>query len=146
MPINSIPREPIRVYSYTPFDVRVSMDLVDGFLGLQKFGRNADISLAAIEDVWSVGGDYVYPPGAETLDVVSSDDEDQPSGTGCGQIEIFGLDADYNPISELVTLDGDQPVTTDAAFLRAHRAICRTPGSTSTTDENAGTITVDQST
>lgn len=134
-----------RIYSYVPFDVRVSLGLVPGFEGLQKFGRNESISAAAAEDVWSVGGSYVFPSGAETLSVVSDDDEDQPTGDGCGTIELFGLDADYNAITELVTLDGDQAVVTDAKFLRCFRAICRTPGSGSLLDRNLGVITATQS-
>jgi hypothetical protein len=120
------------------------MDLVPGFDGLQKFGRNTAISLAADEDVWTVGGLYVFPPGAERLSLVSSDDEDQPGGDGCGSVEVQGLGDGYIPITETVDLDGDQVVLTDAAFLRAPRGICRTPGSGSTTDRNLGTITVTQ--
>ncbi len=138
-------REPIRVFSFVPFSVRVSMGIVDGFEAFQKFGRNPNVSAAADEDVWSVGGTYVFPSGAETLDVVSDSDEDQPTGDGCGTVEIFGLDADYNEITEVVTLGGLAPATTTKSFLRASRAICRTPGDGSLLDVNLGTLLMTQS-
>jgi hypothetical protein len=134
-----------RIFRYVPFDVRVSMGLVPGFEGLQKFGRNEAISAATPEDVWSVGGTYVFPTGAETLSLVSTSDEDQPSGDGAGVVEVIGLADDYAAQTELVELDGDQPVLTTKEFLRGHRGICRVPGSGSLLDRNLGVITATQS-
>ncbi len=134
-----------RIYSYVPFDVRVSLGLVPGFEGLQKFGRNESISSAVDEDVWSVGGTYVFPTAAETLSLVSTSDEDLPGGDGAGIVEVFGLADNYAAQTELVELEGTTPVLTTKLFLRGDRAICRTPGSTSTLDRNLGIITATQS-
>jgi hypothetical protein len=122
------------------------MGLVPGFEALLKFGRNSDVSAAADEDIWEGGGDYVWPTTAERLSLVSTSDQDAAGGTGCATVEVFGLDVNYDEISEVVALDGTTPVLTTLEYLRAPRGICRSPGSTSTTDENAGIITATQET
>lgn len=142
----AIPGPVQRIYRWTPFLERVAMILAGGMTPLQKFGRNSDISAAADEDIWEGGGDYVFPSAAETLSVESTSDQDLAGGTGCATVEIFGLDANYLEISELVILTGSEPVITTKFFLRAHRATCRTPGATSITDMNAGIITATQTT
>ncbi len=133
-----------RVYRWTPFLIRAGMGLAPGFDLLQKFGRNPSIEMAQPEDVWQGGLDYPFSAAAETLSVVSTSDEDAAGGSGCATVEIFGLDGDYQPITQLVALTGTTPVITPQAFLRAPRAICMAPGSTSVLDRNAGVITATQ--
>ena len=71
----------------------------------------------------------------------AGNDEDGGAGgdTGALTIEIFGLDANYNPISEVVILDGLTFVTTTKSYLRIFRGIIRSAGSTGW---NIGIITV----
>ena len=133
-----------RVYRWTPFLIRAGMGLAPGFDLLQKFGRNPSIEMAVPEDVWQGGLDYPFSAAAETLSVASTSDQDAAGGTGCATLEIFGLDDDYAPISEVVALTGTTPVISTKLFLRAPRGICLVPGSTSILDRNVGTLTATQ--
>jgi len=130
-----------------PFDLQVSLGLVQGYELKEKFGRNPDIDTDTDpEDVWNGGGAYTGQPdgaAAETLEVFSSDANDTSAGTGARTYEITGLDGNYNELVETVTLNGTTPVTTSGSFVRAPRGRVATAGSGGT---NAGTITVRMST
>jgi hypothetical protein len=70
------------------------------------------------ETIWDVGGIYAYPSSAAKMTATSTDganDEDV-------QVTIQGLDADYNPLSETVALDGTGVGETNGFFLRVSRA------------------------
>lgn len=110
---------------------------------VRKFGRNSDIDTGATETIWANGGTYTFPAAAQTLDVVSSSGNDTSAGTGARTIELFGLDGSYDEVSETVTLNGTSAVTTSNTYLRFNRGIVRTAGSGG---QNAGTITIDQTT
>jgi hypothetical protein len=102
-----------------------------------KFGFNPDID-DALETVWEQGGLYAYPLAAIQMTLSSSSDDDTGNeGDGARTVEIFGLDADYNEISEVIYLDGQTPVTTVNSYLRANRMIVRSAGDL---EENAGVI------
>ncbi|MCK5342167.1 MAG: hypothetical protein KAR20_02120, partial [Candidatus Heimdallarchaeota archaeon] len=68
--------------------------------------------------VWSGPGIYVYPTAAIQMTVSSSDVDDTAAGAGMRKVLIGGLDADYNQISEIVTLNGQTPVTTVNSYFR----------------------------
>lgn len=91
------------------------------------------------QTVWVVGGLYVYPNTANTLTVVSSSTSDTSNGTGARTLIIDGLDANYDAISEIITMNGTTNVVTTKSYLRLHRASVITAGSTET---NVGSITV----
>jgi len=102
---------------------------------LNIFGFNRSIG-TTYETVFNDGGGlYQYPPSAVQMDVVSSDVSDT------GQVKISGLDADYNRISEVVTLNGTTTVTTTQSFLRINgAALVATPNLTgNVTISNGGT-------
>lgn len=102
-----------------------------------QFGENLDIS--GTEDVWPNGATYPFPAAAGTLSVVSASAEDDTGGTGATQIKIYGLDANYDEINEVVTLDGTTPVVTTASFLRVNRM--HIVGTVGTALTNLGDIT-----
>ena len=83
---------------------------------LNIFGFNRDVG-TAYETIWDDGGNYVYPSSAVAMDVVSS------SASDTMQVLINGLDANYEAISETVTLTGTSAVTTSAAFFRINGAV-----------------------
>ncbi len=103
---------------------------------LHKFGRNISIDSAIPEDVWDVGGTYVFPTAAETIAIVSTDvdDDGDPADTGARTFMIEGLDTNYLEITEAVTLNGTTPVNTTLLFLRVNRAYVLTAGSTQTNE------------
>ncbi len=85
------------------------------------FGRNPNISPGdGFEPVWSGGGAYTgfNATAAELVSIVSDSAADAAAGTGARTIVFEGLDAGYNPISEIVTLDGLTPVDTVNEYLR----------------------------
>jgi hypothetical protein len=103
-------------------------------------GINADIDQTA-EDLWSVGGLATFPAAAAATNVISSsaDDDGDPAGTGAQTVRVHGLDADYNKITEDVTLNGTTGVTLVNEFLRVNLIEVLTAGSGLV---NAGTISV----
>jgi hypothetical protein len=80
------------------------------------FGFNRSIG-TSFETVWNDGGNYVYPTSALTMSVVST------SAADTMDVLISGLDINYNPISETVTLTGTSAVTTSIGFFRINSAI-----------------------
>jgi hypothetical protein len=79
------------------------------------YGHNPDVQLSE-ETIWYQGGIYQYPSSAIQMTVSSND-----AGV-TSQIVINGLDANYNPISEIITVNGQTPVTTVNAYLRIQNA------------------------
>ena len=85
---------------------------------LHKFGANFDIDQGTDpESVWTGGGLYPWASlsSAQTIYVKSSDAADTSTLT------IEGLDANYEQISETITLTGLTAVTTSSSFIRVFR-------------------------
>ena len=82
-----------------------------------KFGFSGSIDSDVTADVWPLADDLVVLSSSETMDLVSDNVADAPSGVGCDSVFIEGLDSDYLPQSELITLDGTTPVTTTNEFM-----------------------------
>ena len=122
--------------AYEPFELQVARGQVDGHKALFKFGINGDVG-TSVETVWAQGGTYVYPASATVMKISSSSADDASGGTGARTIAIFGLDANYNEISESVLLDGQTAVNTGNSYLRISRMYVTTAGSGATA---AGTI------
>lgn len=107
---------------YRDSGLAISRGLIGEVEPLNIFGFNRSIG-TTYETVFNDGGGlYQYPASAVQMSVVSS------SAADTGQIRIDGLDADYNRISEVVTLNGLTPVTTTQSFLRINScAVVATP-------------------
>jgi len=85
---------------------------------VHKFGANFDIDQATDpESVWTGGGLYPWASlsSAQTIYCIST------SGSDTAVLSIEGLDANYNELTESVTLTGTSAVTTTNAFLRVFR-------------------------
>lgn len=78
-----------------------------------KTGYNADVD-AAEEDLWAVGGTYVFPAANQQMEVVSSSANDTSEGTGAQTVKIWYLTSGLVEKSETVILNGVTPVTTVA--------------------------------
>lgn len=113
---------------------------------LNKFGYNPQIDTGTTpEDVWANGGLYTGQPihsaAAETVQVFSSLASDtNAAGAGARSIEIFGLNASWVAVSEIILLNGTTPVTSVNSYKRVFRGIVRTDGGTNG-QGNLGTIT-----
>jgi hypothetical protein len=123
---------------YEPFHLQVSRGQIALHERFCPFGFNTAVTTS--ETVWSPGGLYTFPAAASVLTVVSDDADDDAGDTGALTVTIEGLDANYEPVSATVTMDGTNNVsTTGVSFLRVNRAYVATAGSTGT---NEGTITI----
>lgn len=121
----------------------ISMGAVPNVSAITKFGGNGDIGSGTPEVLWEYGGSFTIPTSARTLSVVSSSSADDSGSTGANSVVITGLDADYAPITEIVTLDGITPVVTTNSFTFVNRIAVYLSGSGK---KNAGNITATQTT
>ena len=96
--------------AYEPFDLQVARGQVDGHSTLNIYGYQPLVGTTSIP-VWENATAYTYPSSAIAMYL---------SGTAgdTAQITIVGLDTNYAPISEVVTLNGATPVATTKKYLR----------------------------
>lgn len=96
-------------YNANP-NLQIARNLVAGQTEVNIFGYNPAVTTAQYA-VWENVADYVFPSTALTMTLTGT-------GTDSAQIQINGLDANYNPISETLTLNGSTGVTTVNQYLR----------------------------
>jgi len=111
-----------------PFNLQVARSQIGYHESIYKFGNNPEVA-DSVETVWAQGGLYSYLSAATVLKVSSSSTDDTSAGTGARTVQLFGLDGDYNEISEVVTLNGQTAVNTTQSYLRINRMIVRSAGS-----------------
>ena len=122
-----------------PFELQVARDQIPGHSALHKFGAVPAMSINNTGTVWDID-DTLYPwsafSSASTLLV------DRASASDAGKIiTIVGLDANYNEISENVTLTNATGNATTQSFIRVFRAYMYNGSAT-----NVGNIDVKVST
>lgn len=103
-----------------------------GIARCTAFGVNPSIGSDA-EDIWTRGGDMVFPTSADHLDVSSTSSEDAPGGTGADTVRVWGLQDGFTlgkslhewieDGSEDLTLDGTTSVQTTNEYIRLLRAV-----------------------
>lgn len=125
-----------RVGTSEPFELQVARGQIAYHKTIFKFGFNPDVD-DSLETVWAEGGLYNYLSAASVLKVSSSSTADTSAGTGARTVKLFGLDADYNEIDEVITLNGQTSVNTTQEFLRINRMLILSAGSGGT---NAGVV------
>jgi len=86
--------------------------------------------------IQNINWDIVFLTAHE-LDITSSSNDDAFAGTGTNKIVIYGLDNDFNPLAEEVTMSGQTAVTTLNKFRRVFAAYATINGLGSV---NAGDI------
>lgn len=114
-----------------PFELQVSRGQINAHYRLHKFGFNEDIDVNE-ETIWDAGGIYTYPSSAVKMTATSTDGANDDGV----QVTVQGLDANYNQLSETITLDGTGVGETNGLFLRVFRAFIE--GS----QEPSGTINI----
>lgn len=115
---------------------------INRWSGVHKFGSNLDIDTATTpEDVWDYGGAYPFPAAAAATTIVSDEaaDDGAPVGTGARTVRVYGVDANYTAIDEVITMNGTSAVTLANEYLRVFRMKVLTAGTDTT---NKGTILV----
>lgn len=73
-------------------------------------GINADVDIAAAEDMWPFGGNYTFQAAAAAMFISSSDNDDDQV------VKITYLDADYRERMVLETLNGQTQVALPASL------------------------------
>lgn len=85
-------------------------------IGIGKFGRNADVDTAAVEDVWSYGGVYTFLTEDTALYLTSSDNADTMT------VSVTGITAAGLEVTQTQVLTGQTPVALDTDMYRVYRA------------------------
>ena len=103
-----------------PYADRVARGEVAGASVVNIFGFNSSIGTTFIApwELANAGTQYVVPGSATTMSLVSTNAAD----TGIS-ILVQGLDASYNQIQEVMTLNGTTPVTTTNSYLRINQMV-----------------------
>jgi hypothetical protein len=123
------------------YDVEVSKGNVAGIGAARKFGRNQSVAQTTLEDMWVEGGILEWQTAAAKVDLVSSLAADtNTTGTGAWKIQLEGLDSNYAPISEELSLNGQNTVTSVNSYLRLQRMYITECGSSGW---NEGDITAE---
>ena len=119
-----------RVGTSEPFELQISRGQIAYHEFIHKFGYNPGIA-DSNETVWSQGGLYVYPTSASTMYISSSSTADTAAGTGARTVTVSGLDANFDEISETVSLNGQAGVQLNGAlnWYRVNRVVVNTAGS-----------------
>ena len=127
--------------TYEPFDLQVARGQIQGHSSFCQFGINSTVGTSN-ETVWIGSNTYTFPAAASVLTVSSSSADDaSPSGTGAQTIQIQGLNAAYEAVTETVVLNGQTAVNTTNSYLRVNKMIVLTAGTGGTSVGNiyAGT-------
>lgn len=109
---------------------------------VSKFGFRENVG-TGWEPVWPGAAPYPFPSSAVAVRVAAGGNAaDAAAGTGARTIRVYGLDANWAPINEDITLAGASASSaTSATFLRVFRAYVLTAGSG---EWNAGDIDIEQ--
>ena len=124
---------------FEPFDLQVSRGQIYLHDSVYVYGANTAIA-NSFESIWQLGGLYTFPTTAYELRISSSNNSDSFTGTGARTLTIEGLDANYEPVSVTVNMNGiGYAYTTGQTFLRVNKVYVATVGTYGT---NIGNITV----
>lgn len=110
----------------------------DKILLQRNFAVSGTLDTTTPEDVWSAGVNLVLPTTAATASIVSTSTSDASAGVGARSALLNGLDENYDPILEVVTLNGTTPVVTTQSFLRINSMRVISSG---TSKHNVGVLT-----
>lgn len=128
----------------TDYTTEVALGNTQDATTWNKFGYNLTLNNSTNEVFASFGSAFNQRLNVgETLNIVSSDAQDDSTGTGVRQLVIFGVDENWDLVTEVIALDGTSTVTTSNSFLGVNRMTIFTSGSS---DSNVGAITATAST
>lgn len=94
---------------------------------------------SSFQSLWPLSGTIVWPTAAGQVSIVSSDAGDTAAGLGAQAVLIRGLDANLDPISEVVPLSGTSPALSVQEFFRCNDAAVAAEGASGAA--NLGNIT-----
>lgn len=97
---------------------------------IHKFGFMGD--LGTTEKMVSVGSQITIPylAAPALVELASTDVDDDAGDTGARTVQIEGLDANFNEISEVIIMNGQTEVSSVLEYLRVFRMFVLTAGAT----------------
>ena len=115
---------------YEPFELQVARGQISWHKRLFQFGTNTAVG-TGFSTIWAGGSStlYTYPSAATVLKISSGSASDTAAGTGARTVIVYGLDANYNEISEIVSLNGQTAVNTVNSYIRFNEMLVLTAGS-----------------
>lgn len=125
---------------YDDFLLETGLGMIPGRRRVTALGNNADIDTAPADVAFGLGSAlYPWMTSATALEIVSASANDAAAGTGARTVLINGLNATWQEISQIVTLNGVTPVVIPIPLYRINSALIMSTGSGQT---NAGDITI----
>lgn len=115
---------------YEPFDLQIARGQIAGHSTLNIYGYQTTVTSTFIP-LWENATAYTYPASATKMHLAGTSGD-------TAVISISGLDANYNQISELLTLNGATAVTTAKTYLRINSMSVSTGSATNP----AGNVTL----
>lgn len=121
--------------AYEPFDLQVARGQIDGHSTVNIYGYQPAVAQTFIP-LWENAADYTFPVSAQYMNLTGTDAD-------TAQVLISGLDANYAPISETVTLNGTTAVQTTKQYLRINgmQVVSGNPAGAVTLTNLAGSTT-----
>lgn len=113
---------------YEPFELQVSRGQIAFHRNVTVFGFNSDVDQTQVS-VWPLASLITFPAAALQMTVSSTNANDISNGTGARTVVVQGVDANYNEVTETVTLNGRTAVTMTSSLLRVNYAYVATAGS-----------------
>jgi hypothetical protein len=125
----------------TDFYFDVASGTIPTDLVVTKFSANEVVG-TTYEDIWDgPASSLTYLTTAATLEAISDSVNDTAAGTHARKIIVYGLDENWDLISEEITLAGTSASSaTTATFIRVYRAIVSEVGAYG--NANDGNITI----
>ncbi len=122
------------------FLLDVARGKITGHTIILRNGLNADVDIAAEEDVWAGGGDLSWQTSAQALEAISSSANDIAStGSGARTIKVWGLNSSYADVNQTVSMNGTTAVSLATNLIYVDRVEIVTTGSG---EVNAGDIDI----
>ena len=122
-----------------PYDEQVARGEIPGASNITVFGYINDQGTSTVETIQYQGGRMVKPASAATVFVSSANTNDTSAGSGARTVLLEGLDANYNAVSETITLNGQTQVESSLSYIRLFKVEAVTVGSGG---KNAGIVYV----
>lgn len=127
-----------RMGTLEPFDLQVARGQITGHTTVNIYGYQANVATSFIP-IWELNTDYTFPSAAAVMKVTGTDAD-------TAKVLVSGLDANYNMISETVTLNGTNAVNTTNSYFRINsmQVTSGNPAATVTLTNQAGNVTYAQ--
>lgn len=122
--------------AYEPFELQVSRGQIQGHRAIFRSAYSTLITAAQNYAVWNRADNYSFPSVASTMTLSSS-----ATGDTTQSVLISGLNANYAEISEVLTLNGQTPVTSTKSFFRVNDMLVLTDSPTGNLYFGTGTVT-----